>query len=279
MALLAVLQPDAVARARLTEALSAEHDLLMCDRWTRLWDVVHRHPVDGCVVDIYEPAEPIPLRELQRLRRRQPPIAILVYSDFTGREIDLFELGRLEIDGVILAGSDDSRRQTQEAVRQALGAAVALRVTQGLTGRLPPVGLDCMRWCIENAHRSPAVSDLGDAFSVSPRGLARELRHRDLPSPNRFLMWGRLFRAAQMLDDSDRTVESVAFALGYSSGTALGRAFRRETGHPPTEVLRRGGMACVLEGFLRRRETSGGPRRRRWGGGAGAPWLSYEVGG
>lgn len=274
MALLAILQHDAVAEARLRSALAGEHDLLTCERWTRLWDVVHKHAVDGCILDIYDPGEPVALREVQRLRRRRPPMAIVVYADFRGRELDLFELGALEIDAVIQAEGDDSPRRIREVVRQALGAAAALRIVSALTGRLPPLGLDCLRWSVENAHAAPSVSDLADAFSMSGRTLACELRERDLPPPSRFLLWGRLFRAAQMLADSDRTVETVAFSLGYSSGTALGRAFRRETGHPPTEALKRGGIACVLEGFLGRDAGRGG-RRRRWSA-AGQRWVSYR---
>lgn len=269
MALLVILQPDPVAEARVRAALHGEHEIVTCQRWTRLWDVVHREPVDGCVVDLYAPSEPVPLREVHRLRRRQPPLAIVVYTDFSGREMDLFELGTLEIDGVIQVGAEDSPTAIRETVRCALGAAVALRVTRALSGRMPPLGLGCLRWAVENAESGPSVPDLAEAFSVSRRALARELREGDLPSPRRFLLWGRLFRAAQMLGDTDRTVEEVAYRLGYSSGAALGRAFRRQTGHPPTEVLNRGGVACVLEGFLeRRRESSARPRPRRLPGGS-----------
>jgi AraC-like DNA-binding protein len=55
-----------------------------------------------------------------------------------------------------------------------------------------------------------------------------------------------------MLSDRRTSVEQVAYALGYSSGAALARALRRETGYPPVDVLSRGGIGCVLDGFARR---------------------------
>lgn len=265
MASLAVLQRDSVSRARLRGALDSHHELMFCREWSDLWETVHRQPVDGCILDPYAEWETLLPRALKQLRRRQPPLAIIVHSRFEGREGDLFELGRLQVDAIIMADRPESSRAIREAVTDALGRVVAERVARALEGRIAPPGLDCLRWSIRTAHRSPSVDDLAEAFFLSPPGLARDLRSRDLPSPTRFLLWGRLFRAAHMLDSPARTVESVAFDLGYSSGTALGRAFRRETGHPPTEVLKRGGVAWVLEAFLKRRMESRRSGRRAHG--------------
>ncbi|MGD2070757.1 MAG: AraC family transcriptional regulator [Gemmatimonadota bacterium] len=272
MPALAVLQHDATARARVRAALSDSYELLDAEHWDALWEIVHTRRIAGCVVDIYHPFRPVPVPQLVRLRRRKPPVAIVVYSDFHGRERDLFELGRHEIDGVVLAGSGDAPRTIRQTVDHALATAVASRVNWALAGRLPQVALEALRWSVENAHDAPGVPELADALGQTPRGLARELRYHDLPTPRRMLLWGRLFRAAHMLESADRTVERVAFALGYASGTALARAFRRVLGEPPSEVLRKGGTAWVLEAFHGARK-GGRPRPRRaglrlWSGGA-----------
>jgi AraC-like DNA-binding protein len=252
LARLAVLQPDPRAAARLNAALAGHHALVECPCVNSFWEMVMTGPVDGCVIDIYHPSHALSLAELQRLRRRMPPLAIVVYSDFSDRELDLFELGRLKIDGVILTGATDQPAETRRAVAGALAAAAAMGVTGALQGQLHPLGIDCLRWAIEHAEDAPTAQQMADALALTPAALARELHDRRLPTPSRLLLWGRLLRAARMLDNRDRSVEGTAFRLGYSSASALGRAFRRETGFTPSELRSRGPVVCALDGFLRR---------------------------
>ena len=259
MARLAVLEPDARLAARLSTALADHHELIECADIAQFWDVVMTRPVDGSVIDIYHPAHPVSLSDLQRLRRRVPPLTIVVYADFRNRELDLFELGRLKIDGVILTGATDQPQQTRRAVAEALCATYALGVTDALGGELHTLGVDCLRWAIERAQDSPSVEHLAEASGLTSAGLARELLKRQMPSPARLIFWGRLFRAASLLSDASRRAEEVAFRLNYSSASALTRALRRETGFSLRELRRRGTTACVLAGFLSREV----PRRAR----------------
>ena len=256
MARLAVLEPDARLAVRLSTALADYHELIECADIGELLDIVMTRPLDGTVIDIYHPGHPVHISDLQRLRRRVPPLAIVVYADFQSRELDLFELGRLRVDGVILTGATDQPQQTRRAVEEALCSAAALRVTDALAGELHPLGMKCLRRAIEGAQDSPSVEHLAEASGLTSSALARELRKRQLPSPARFVYWGRLFRAASLLSDADRRTEDVAFRLSYSSASALTRALRRETGVTLGELRRRGATACVLEGF-RRREAQG----------------------
>jgi AraC-like DNA-binding protein len=246
--------------ARLTAALAEQHELIECRDLEQFWDVVMSSPLDGCVVDIYHPSTPLSLTDLQRLRRRVPPLAIIVYADFEDRQLDLFELGRLKIDGVILAGATD-QESAQSAVAGALAAAAALGVLAALEGQLHPLGMECLRWSIEHADNGPTVALLSEALGLSPAVLTRELRQRQLPPPARLLLWGRLFRAARMLSGQDLSVEDVAFRLGYSTASALGRAVQREVGVPPTKLRGGGAIARVLDGFVRREVRTGGRAR------------------
>jgi AraC-like DNA-binding protein len=265
VALLGVLQKDSLSLARLTSAIGSEHELVPCSDWGALWEAVAGLPLDGCVVDVYRPSRAVGFREIQRLRKRRPTLAIMVYDDFAGREMDLFELGRLKVDAVLLAGGNESPRGIQAAVAEALVSSLAARVTAALAGRVPAPGPDLLRWAIENAHRRPLVGDLAEAFSWTRRSLARVLESASLPAATRLLLWGRLFRAAQLLDDRGATVEQVAYSLGYATGAALSRALRRCTGYAPRELQRRGVLACALDAFVRD-ETHDAPRSpvRSW---------------
>jgi AraC-like DNA-binding protein len=259
VALLAVFQPDPRALARISSALRERHDLVEFSDWRSFHDALDQLPSDGCLIDPYRVGGPVDLGDIQRLRERHPSLAIIVYADFKGHEMDLYTLGRYQIDGVVPAGKTESIREVRETVSEALATSVAARVATSLERRVPQIGLDCLKWAIENSHRKPRVHALAEAFSASARALTRRLRRGGAPSPGRILLWGRLFRATHMLGDRRSSVEQVAYALGYSSGAALARALRRETGYPPGEVLRRGGIGCVLDGFARR-ELRAAPR-------------------
>jgi AraC-like DNA-binding protein len=153
---------------------------------------------------------------------------------------------------VVPAGRNEGISQIRDAVAEALASSVAGRVLASLSRRLPRLALDCIKWAIEHCHHHPTVEDLAEPFAVSPRALTRMLRRSGAPSPGRILLWGRLLRAIHLLSERNATVERVAFTVGYSSGAALTRALRRETGYATAEVLRRGGIGCVLDGFARR---------------------------
>ena len=247
--------------ARLLAALADQHELIDCGSVEQFWEVVMSTSVDGCVVDIDHPSSALSLNDLQRLRRRVPPIAIVVAGSFENRELDLFELGRLKIDGVILTDGPDPVHEARRAVAGALAAAGASGVTAALTGQVHPLGLESLRWSIEHAEETPSVAQLAEALALSLPVLTRELRQRRLPTPARLLLWGRLFRAARMLSDPELSVEDIAYRLGYSSASALGRALQRETGLPPSELRGRGAIPCALEGFLKREVRSNGRQR------------------
>jgi AraC-like DNA-binding protein len=190
------------------------------------------------------------MSELRRLRGRFPEVAIVIYADFHGRELDLYDLGRMGVDGVILSREEDSHRRIRGAVDRALSTSLAKRVTAKLEHAVPGLGLRCIEWSVERAGECPQVSDLARQIRTSPRALTRELRGMGLPSPRHLLLWGRLLQAARMLDAIGTTVEDVAFQLGYATGASLGRALKEQTGFSPTELQEAGGLDAVLDTFV-----------------------------
>ncbi len=263
MAALALFQPDAQSRARLSDALKAHHDLTFCDSWTDLWETVVADPVDGCVVDPYNSFDPVTLPEILHFRRRFPSPALVVCGDFTGRELDLYYLGRMGVDGVILAGANHDLRQLRSRVEMALSSWLAKRVGDALEGILPALGARCIRWAIAHAEECPQVSNLARAMRRSPRALSRELRSTGLPSPRHILLWGRIFQAARMMAGSDVTVEEVAFRLGYATGASLGRAFRERLDLSPSDFRHDpDGIRRVMDALVSSLGEQEGPSRR-----------------
>lgn len=272
MALLALFQPDPYARARLADALGEDHELLLPSTWGELDRAAALRRPRGCVVDPYNSFDPVPLPEIEDFRHRFPELALIVYGEFSGRELDLYRLGRLGADGVLLAERDDSARRLREGVESALSACLGRQVSRALQNAVPPVGVRCIRWAVEHAEADPQVSDLARAVRSSPRTLSRTLRARGLPPPRHLLLWGRLLQGARLLESSGATVEEVAFRLGYATGASLGRAFREQVGCAPSELGDGRGVNRVLEAFLDsveegHEDVSDGPSR----------WSTQEV--
>ena len=251
MAVVALMLPDAAASARFGSALDDRDRVILAPAWRDLLRLVMRRPVDVCVLDPYDPFRPISYCQLQRFRRKHPDLAIIIYSDFHGRESELFDLGRLHIDGVVQATGLERRAAIRDTVDRALARAVAARVTRALEGRLPPFALEALGWAVEHAEDAPRVGHLCAATGTSPKALGRRLRDQDLPSPRQLLVWGRVLQATRILESTGVTVDGAAFRVGYSTGGALRRAFKRLTGLPPLEVMGAGGVSAVLESFLR----------------------------
>ncbi len=221
-----------------------------------------REPL-ACILDIFNSGAPIPLAALRDLRHRHPTIAILVASDFRGREMDLYLIGRLKVDGVIRLEELPGARAIREAMENAVAASVASMVLDGPGAGLPPLAAEALRWAIEHADRKPQVSDLAAALALEPRTLLRELRAEGVGPPRTVLLWGRLLWASYLLERSHETVESVAFRLGYASGGGLGKALKQFVGCSPRALAERGGLSWTLEVFQRKGLRRSGGRRKR----------------
>lgn len=249
VAALVTLQPDPLARARLNDALGSVHELRNVGTWTRLWNMVGSAPISACIVDIYAPDSDIRPSRLGRLRQQRPDLAIVVYSDFSGRELDLFELGRHQINAIMQVGVDDSPNSIRSTLDRSLASSAASVVGEALQSSLPAWAAAAIQWSMENSVDRPKVAALAGGMGMSENQLAKELRRHGLPPARTLLVWGRLFQAARLLDVGGQTVEGVAFALGYTSSSALRRAFRLHVGCSPSAVSREGGIARVLKSF------------------------------
>ncbi|MBI4538071.1 MAG: helix-turn-helix transcriptional regulator [Gemmatimonadetes bacterium] len=221
-------------------------------------------PVEGCVVDPYAPYGFVSLLALRRLRQRHPTLALIIYADFHGRELQLFHLGRLGANATIMAGRDDSPAALRRIVAAALAESVASVVATALRGCVPDAELQLIQWVVEHAHDRPRVRDLAVRFGSSPATLNARLRTARLPTARRLLIWGRLLRGAQWLEDRGRTVDGIAYQLGYANGAGFRRALRRCADVTPMQVAGSGGLQMVLDEFVRTAIADGDERCPRW---------------
>lgn len=96
-----------------------------------------------------------------------------------------------------------------------------------------PVVGTALRRLHSTPTRSWTVAELAHEAGVSRATLARRFRELVGEPPLAYLTSWRLTLAADLLQRTDRTVESIAREVGYTSGFALSAAFTRERGISP----------------------------------------------
>jgi AraC-like DNA-binding protein len=252
--LVAALLRDPEARARVTDALRGQAEVYCC-RFVHDLDARIRTrppPPDALVLTPWDGggADVTPL--VHALRRDYPEMPMAVLAPLTPHATrQVVALARAGIDEVILREHDDVGVSLRALLRRAAGrteVAQALRVLERMT---PEPAHAILAYCLENAREALTVDELAKALGVDRKTLLNRLTAGALPPPSVLISWCRLFVAARLLEDEVRTVEQVATALGFGSGTALRNMFRRYTGLRPADVRRRGGLRCVAALFPR----------------------------
>ena len=272
MAEILILQTDSRATALLIRALESRYRCRRISGVKEIEALIPRGGPRGCILDLSDPSLPMPLTALRRLRRQHPSLALLMAGDFSGREMDLYYLGRVSVDGVIRLEESPSPRQIREAVDEALAARLAEMVVETVAHDLPPLAQEAVRWTIEKAESLPRVPDLAAAMGLTPRTLLRGLRAIDVTSARTLLLWGRLIQASHLLERPNETVENVAFRLGYATAGTLRKALKHHVGCSPTTLQYRGGLACTLGVFRREGLRRTGESRKRWTNARSSRW-------
>ncbi len=185
------------------------------------------------------------------LRRLMPSLVLIAYLPNDRLLPQLaFELGKTGIDLLWIRDLDDHPAGLLRALEQALTKRLATETALHLTAAAPHL-MAAGRWIAEPALKSlllragkiKTARDLAYSLGMSLTRLRSALRGAGLPNPRRFLAWCRLLTAASLLQDENRTVESVALWLDYSSGPAFRNACRKLAHLRPTEIRKGGGLA------------------------------------
>lgn len=103
-----------------------------------------------------------------------------------------------------------------------------------------------------------SISALSRSLYLSRRALGRRFLGRGLPVPSHWLQFGRILRVAVRLQNSEESVVSIGYELGYPDGFSLSNQMIRLTGYRPIEVRRFLGWEWLLEAWMRREADTGG---------------------
>jgi AraC-like DNA-binding protein len=138
---------------------------------------------------------------------------------------------------------------------------LAAEVTDYVTWR--GIGLDrdtarLLRKTLSLSAELRSISALSRSLYLSRRALGRRLLSRGLPVPSHWLHFGRLLRVTIRLQNSEDSVLSIGYEVGYCDAFSLSNQMFRLTGFRPTEVREYLGWEWLVEAWLRHEASTGG---------------------
>jgi transcriptional regulator GlxA family with amidase domain len=102
------------------------------------------------------------------------------------------------------------------------------------TGSLEPT----RRWAAERLHEPLDVAAMASHASVSPRTFARRFREETGTTPLQWLLNQRVQEARRLLEETDLSIDAVAWRAGFGTAASLRDHFRRVTATTPTAYRR-----------------------------------------
>ena len=250
MGVIATLLPQLAHVQRLRSAIRDRHDVHECHDWASLVRTCDREPVRVAVVDLYWDQAPN-FEGVRQLKQRLPRLTLIAYVDMAiDRGHDLFDAGRVGIDGLVIAGEDDSPRALLALIERSESKSLAGLVRRAVDG-IDPLVMDALLLAVTRAHERLSPQALARLLAQPRRTVTLRLRAEGFPPPQRLLTWGRLIVAAHMLEDRHRSGDRVANTLDFPSGSAFRNTCQRYLHATPGQVRSRGGAAYVVRALLR----------------------------
>jgi AraC-like DNA-binding protein len=125
--------------------------------------------------------------------------------------------------------------------------SVALRLGNteilGILPNRPPWNRLCS-WIVEHLQQRILVDQMAEHVNMSPRNFARVFRREFHIPPGEFLDRVRVAAAVSDLEEGAQSIEQIAFAHGFRSGSTMRRAFLRVLGVTPSEYRDRVCFHC-----------------------------------
>jgi transcriptional regulator GlxA family with amidase domain len=105
---------------------------------------------------------------------------------------------------------------------------------EGEGGSLEPT----RRWALERLEQPLDVTAMAAHAAVSPRTFARRFREETGTTPLQWLLSRRVLEARRLLEETELSVEEVAWRVGFGTAASLRDHFRRATATTPSAYRR-----------------------------------------
>ncbi len=100
---------------------------------------------------------------------------------------------------------------------------------------------DLLGWIAENVDKDLSVPSLARQAAMSERNFARQFTRETGTTPARFVEAARVQAARQLLEESARPIDQIAFQSGFSNAERMRRTFHRHLGISPQDYRARFG--------------------------------------
>lgn len=253
------------SQPRLRAALGTLTELLPFSDVGALIDCIRTGTNSATVVFVDASTIEVAETVLRRIRANFPVHPLIAY--YNGRGLTsrhLVAIAQSGITELVQLDIDDSRLTFERILNSASRVTHAQTLADMLRNDVPEGLHSLFLFSLEHAGRRLEVTELAATVGLSKRTLSWRMAQYGAPSPRLFLTWCRLLVAALLLNDSGRTLDSVADQLNFSGGHALGAMFFRCMVKGVIALRKAGMLDQVLAAF---RDEMSGPS----GGSASLP--------
>jgi AraC-like DNA-binding protein len=247
---LLLLHPDRELKELLSEVPGQSFRLICVADWSALQTALTRAPLTA--VSVVDPGVKggKPAAELQALLSEFPLATVL--AAISPDSLDHGALSTMSSWGVadfVRLGFEDSVGCLAHRLRLVRSHAIKKLLKQALPAGLPSRAQTLIVRAADVVSAGGGSVELASSLKVGVRTVPRWCERAELPPPRRLLAWLRLLIASVLLDDSRRSVASVARACGYAGEASLKNTVRDFFGVSPTELRSRGGFNLVARAF------------------------------
>jgi len=222
-----IIAEDSLGTA-LVQALSDVEEVERCG-WLSPGDLDDRS--DLIFLQLPPGIEGGPVPYLGALLKRAPWLPVVPVLSGNEDPRVVLALGSLGVTDALSWPNDNSPETWRRIVVDHTCAAVADLLYRRLAGA-DSLLRDALTWATRHAHLDPSVDDLAKAVGVSRRHVS-DFTQR---TPRQILTLGRVIQAAHRLKITSQSVERIALAVGFSSGSGLRRALDRHLGVAPSSL-------------------------------------------
>jgi AraC-like DNA-binding protein len=234
-----VRHSDRALQSRLGRISAGRFDYQVLETWTTLRSAVRRSPVPPLVVvDPYAliSTRPVLDEEVERFVTDYPSTVVLAALTSTPRRWDDVRLlGKWGVTEVMSISDEISDRIIVNHLRgggQRLGSFLDTHFMEDGSERT----LVVRRALHLSTAGGGGVPQLARRLQISTKTLQRLCFRARLPRPGNLLLWLRLLRAAELMEDPGRTLADVAHACGYASDSTLRQVLTRTLKKLPTDI-------------------------------------------
>ena len=96
--------------------------------------------------------------------------------------------------------------------------------------------LECKRLIDSHYPQSLTIQDLAKELSVHRSYLSRVFKEFNTLSPKEYLLYVRMYRAKQLLENTQESIKVIAYSVGFSDPLHFSKAYKQYFNQTPSQT-------------------------------------------